>query len=298
VGKPKAPPPPDYAAAATAQGAANTDSAIATNFLNQANQVGPYGSLTYSYDPSKGYTLPSGQIIPQTTATTTLTPAQQQLLDQQTGISSQLNTLASQGIGNVSGAVNNPINPANLPALTGSLNPNDGVALRDQITNAMMARMQPQIDRDRAALDTRLANQGITHGSEAYGTDYDTFNKSVADQRIAALLAGDQEQQSQFNRGLASAQFGNQARGQALQEAEFFRNEPLNMLNALRTGNQVNLPSFGNVSGGSNIAPAPVYQATTDQYSAAMNAYNAKLQQNSALMGGLASLGGAGLMMI
>jgi hypothetical protein len=92
VGKPKAPPPPDYAAAATAQGAANTDSAIATNFLNQANQVGPYGSLTYSYDPSKGYTLAEwDRSFQLTTATTTLTPAQQQLLDQQTGISSQLN---------------------------------------------------------------------------------------------------------------------------------------------------------------------------------------------------------------
>jgi hypothetical protein len=41
MSKPKAPPPPDYAAAATAQGAANTNSAIATNFLNQADQIGP-----------------------------------------------------------------------------------------------------------------------------------------------------------------------------------------------------------------------------------------------------------------
>jgi hypothetical protein len=80
-------------------------------------------------------------------------------------------TLASQGIGYVGNAVNNPLNPTNLPALTGSLNPNDGVAAsRRNYQRDDGKRMQPQIDRDRAALDTRLANQGITHGSEAYGT--------------------------------------------------------------------------------------------------------------------------------
>lgn len=156
-----------------------------------------------------------------------------------------------------------------------------------------MERLQPSIDRDRAALDTRLANQGITHGSEAYGSDYDTFNRGVNDQRIAALLAGDQEQQAEFQRGLASGQFGNAARSQALQEAEFSRTEPLNLLNALRSGNQVNLPQFGNVAGGAQAAPAPIYQATSDQYSAAMQNYQAKLAQQGALFSGLAGIGSA-----
>lgn len=297
MGKPKAPPPPDYAAAATAQGTANEGSAIATNFLNQANQVGPYGNLTYTYDQSHGITLPDGTVIPQTTATTQLSPEQQHLLDQQTGISTQLNDVASAGIGQVAQTAATPIDFGALPSLTGSLNPEgtDASALRDKITSAYMERLQPYIDKDRAALDVRDANQGITHGSEAYNWDQDTFNRGVNDQRIAALLAGDQEQQAQFGRGLASAQFGNQARNQALQEAEFGRTEPLNMLNALRTGNQVNLPQFGNVSGGANIAPAPIYQATADQYSAAMQNYQAKLAQQSALMGGLSSLGSAAI---
>jgi hypothetical protein len=50
MSKPQAPAPPDYAAAATAQGQANENSALATNYLNQVNQVGPYGSLTYNYN--------------------------------------------------------------------------------------------------------------------------------------------------------------------------------------------------------------------------------------------------------
>ena len=296
MGKPSAPRPPDYAAAATAQGQANVNSALASNFLNQVNQVGPYGTLAYNYNQAGGYTLPDGTRIPSVTATTTLSPEQQHLLDQQTGISTQLNDLASQGIGYVGNAVSTLASPAGLPGMTTSVDPNNGTDVRDQITNAMMQRLQPQIDRDRAALDSKLANQGIQLGSDAYKAADDDFNRGVSDQRIAALLGGDQEQQSAFNRGLASGQFGNQARTQALQEQDYYRNQPLNMLNALRSGNQVNLPQFGNVAGGANIAPAPIYQATADQYAAAMQNYQQRMAQQSGLLGGVASLGSAAIM--
>lgn len=296
MSKPSAPDPPDYAAAAKAQGVANVGSAVASNFLNQANQIGPYGSQTYSYDYKNAPTI-EGQRIPRTTVTTLLSPAQQKLLDQQTGISTQLNDLASQGIGYVGDAVGQPISQDNLPDQVTNLGDgSDGVALRDRITDAMMERLRPTIERDRAALDVRLANQGITHGSEAYGSDFDTFNRGVNDQRIAALIAGGQEQQSQFQRGLAGGQFTNAARGQAIQEADYFRNAPLNMLNALRSGGQVNLPQFGNVSAGNSIAAAPVYQASQDQYAAAMQNYQSKLQQQNAMMQGIAGIGSSAIM--
>jgi hypothetical protein len=104
---------------------------------------------------------------------------------------------------------------------------------------------------------------------------------------------------SQFNRGLASAQFGNQAQRTSTAGGRV-TSAMSRLICSTHCGPETRsiFRQFGNVSGGSKIAPAPVYQATSDQYSAAMNAYNAKLQQNSALMGGLASLGGAGLMMI
>lgn len=398
MGKPSAPAPPDYAAAATAQGAANVNAALGSNYLNQANQVGPYGSLTYSYDQSQGHYLPDGTFIPQTTATTKLDPAQQHLLDQNNQIASSLNDMAAKGIGYVDQASSSPIDQSKLPSLAGGLATSpmqtsaaptglsvagapDRQALqssydfsklgampdasqfagqRDQITNAMMERLQPYIDRDRAAMETKLANQGITHGSEAYGWDQTQFQKGVNDQRIAALLAGDREQQnlfnnamgirqqgmgeainqgnfansaaagmfnqglaanqfnnaaqgqqfdqnqqallnnnqaaeSQFQQGLASSQFRNQARQQALQEADYFKNQPLNMLNALRSGNQVTTPQFGNVAGGAGIQAAPIYQATADSYNAALNKYKADLAASGGILGGLASLGGAAI---
>lgn len=371
MGKPKAPKPPDYAAAATAQGEANLNSAIGSNVMNQINQVGPTGSLTYKYD--NFYTLPDGTRIPVATATTTLSPEQQKLYDQQTGISTALNDLATKGIGYVGEAVDKPITAKSVggPGLVTGLGKTtfdptadptklgiqgnydfskvgampssaDFGAERDKITDAYMQRLQPYLDKQREALDTKLANQGITHGSEAYGWDQDILNRGENDQRIAALLAGDQEAsrlfnqamgirqqgvseainqgnfgnasqqqewaqnqaaleaknqaaQAQFAQGLASGQFQNQARQQAIQEADYFQNQPLNMLNALRSGNQVQMPQFGNVAAGNSIAPAPIYAAANDQYNAAMQAYNAKLQANSGLMGGLATLGSAGI---
>jgi hypothetical protein len=206
-----------------------------------------------------------------------------------------------------------------------------------------MERLAPYLQRQREAQDARLATQGITQGSEAYNWDRDTLNRSENDQRIAALLAGDQAQQSLFNnalasrqqgvneaisqgnfgnasqaqefaqnqqgllnrntaaqgnfaQGLASAQFQNAARGQAIQEADYFKNQPLNMLNALRSGNQVQAPTFGNVSAGAGINAAPVYQASADQYSAAMAKYNADLQARSGVLGGITNLGSAGIL--
>jgi hypothetical protein len=295
VGKPSAPAPPDYAAAATAQGAANENAALATSYLNRPNQVTPYGSLTYSYDPTKGEKLPDGTVVPGITATTTLSPDQQTLLDQQTGISKSLNNLASQGIGYVANAVGTPETAANFNPLTSSVNPNNGTDVRDQITNAYMARLQPQIDQDRASMEARLANQGITNGSQAYAADEDAFNRSVNDQRTQALLAGDAEQQNEFQRGLASSQFANQAQQQAISEADYFRNQPLNELNALRTGNQVTMPQFGSGASGATVQAAPIYQATADQYNAAMQQYQTQMQNSNAFLSGLAQIGGAAI---
>lgn len=346
MGKPKAPAAPDYAAAANAQGIANVNSAVATNRLNQANQVGPDGSLTYSYgtpESGQGYTDPqTGQWIPQVTATTTLSPEQQRLYDQNNTISTNLNDLAVRGIGYVDQASQTPIDQSKLPSLAGGLaaptfqssydfsnvgampSSDDFAGQRDKITEAMMQRLQPFLDRQRDQTNTRLANQGITNGSEAWKWDQDTLNRGENDQRIAALLAGDQEQQNLFNNalgirqqgvgeamsqgdmfnrsreagfntGLASSQFNNQARAQAVQEQDYFKNQPLNMLNALRSGNQTQMPQFGSVTAGAQVGAAPVYNATNDAYQAALERFKIQSAQSGGLMGGLASLGGAAI---
>lgn len=314
MGKPKAPAPPDYAAAATAQGTANENAAIAQNFLNQANQVGPYGSMNYTYDYGHGFTLPDGTVIPSATATTTLSPAQQKLLDQQTALSTALNDTAMKGVGYVDKITGKPLDISKSPALqsdggqvykTPSID--DFNSTRDKVTNAFMARLQPQMDQQSNALRSQMASQGIELGSKAYGDATFNLDRSQNDQRTSALLAGDTASQNlwqnalaagqtTFNQGLANDQFANQARNQSIQEGEFLRTEPLNVLNALRTGNQTTLPQFGNVSGGAGIQAAPVYQAANDQYGAAQSAYQNKMAGYSSLLSGLGSIGGAAVM--
>lgn len=315
---------------------------MATNYLNQPNQVGPDGSLTFSYDYAGGNRLPDGTVIPRTTATTTLSAAQQKLYDQNNAISTALNDLAQRGIGYVDQASSNPIDQSTLPAMQGAPGTRDfkdtidlsGVSRRptfddfatdrDRVTEALMSRMRPELERQRKSRETVLANQGINMGSEAYSRDQQILGQNENDAFMQSILAGTQEQQRQFgnamdlrnqgfneqknmmdtynlaqeaefNQGLAGAQFGNAARSQAIQEADYFKNQPLNMLNALRSGNQTNMPQFGNVATGATIAPAPVYAATNDRYNAEMQAYEQKMANQSALLGGLAGLGGAAI---
>jgi hypothetical protein len=84
MNSPSAPPPPDPYQTATAQGAANLDTAEAQAVLNNTNQVTPYGNIDYSQSGGSFVpTLGGGQQwIPSYTATTTLSPGMQKLFDQ------------------------------------------------------------------------------------------------------------------------------------------------------------------------------------------------------------------------
>ena len=70
-GSSAAPAAPDPVATANAQAAANKEAVRESALVNQINQVTPYGTLKYT-----------GEVgAPDRTATTTLSPAQQQMLD-------------------------------------------------------------------------------------------------------------------------------------------------------------------------------------------------------------------------
>ena len=77
----KAPKAPDPYATAQAQAAANIQASSAQAAMNMVDQVNPYGTLNYT---QRGTTNVGGQVVPQYTATTVLSPEQQHLLDQTT----------------------------------------------------------------------------------------------------------------------------------------------------------------------------------------------------------------------
>lgn len=86
---------------------------------------------------------------------------------------------------------------------------------RQRVEEALMSRMQPSLERDREGLRSRLLNQGIREGSEAYDRAMNRFDEQSNDARMQAILAGGQEQSRMVGLEADRAAFENSAQGQA-----------------------------------------------------------------------------------
>lgn len=270
---PSAPAPVDTTAAAQATAAGNLDAARAATAANRVNQYTPYGSLIYNQDPNAA-TPDSGWSVTQS-----LSPIQQQLLDQQNQTSLGLSGLANQGLGYVKDALGNNITAADLPA--NMVNP--GQTGQD----ALMARFQPQIDQSHAALETQLANQGIVPGSEAYTNAMRTQNQSENDLRSQAALNG--------------ISVGQNAQNQQLQLLTALQNQPINMLNAVRSGSQVTNPTFTSVPQQATTAGPDYLGAANSQQANNTGLYNSQVgsaNSNNSATAGLLGTAAMGAMMM
>lgn len=101
-----------------------------------------------------------------------------------------------------------------MQAVRGSIGPSDFSADRQRVEDAMLARLAPQQARDRAAFDAKMAAQGVSQGSQAYGAGADELNRAVNDARLGAVLAGGQEQSRLFGLALQQGQFENASQAQ------------------------------------------------------------------------------------
>jgi len=263
-----APPAPDYTAAAKETASGNLDAARAATAANRVNQVTPYGKLDYTISGQDPYGNPTW------TATQSLAPEQQKLLDYQNQASLGLGELTGKGLGYVNKMLETPFDTSKLP--TTGFNPSQSYQ------DAYMQRLQPQIQQGREALNTQLANSGIPVGSEAYKRAMQSQAQRENDLLATATTQG-------FG-------VGQQARQSALQEQAYLRNEPLNTLNAVRSGAQVQGPSFVNSAQQANTAGPDILGATQMGYNANLAASNAQNAANNQMTQGLFSLGGAALM--
>jgi len=263
-----APPPPDYSGAAQATAQGNLDAARANIAANRVNQVTPYGSLNYNISGQDPYGNPTW------TATQSLAPDQQKLLDIQNQLSIGTGQLGQKGLGYVENMINQPFDTSKL--VSTGFNPSQSYQ------DAYMQRLKPQIEQGREALATQLANSGIPVGSEAYNRAMMTQGQKENDLLAAATTAG-------FG-------VGQQARQQGFNELAYQRNEPINTLNAVRSGAQVQSPTFVNPAMQANTAGADLLGATQMGYNAQLGASNAQNAANNQMTQGLFSLGGAALM--
>jgi hypothetical protein len=284
-----APAAPDYTGAALAQGQANIDAARATAKLSNPNIYSPYGTQLVSYEGD----------VP--TIRQTLTPDAQRTLEAQQRLQGNLANLGGTAYSNAFGVLSQPFSFGG-PQVQTSLDTsqiakmpvNAGMTGQE----AIMSRLNPSLARQRTSTETNLVNQGLRPGTEAYDNAIRLLGEQETDARTQAVLQGlnlDIGANAQgYNQALQSGQFGNTAQQQALAQALQQRQLPLNEINALMSGSQTQNPQF-NAYQGSNVAAAPIGNAAAQQGAYNQNLYNQQVAGQNANIGGLFSLGAAGL---
>jgi len=258
MGKSEPPAPPDPKETSSAQTGTNIGTAVANNTMQLVDQYTPYGSLTYSKSGTEKYTDPytgKSYDVPRYTSTQTLSKAQQGILNENNATQFNMASLANERSG----------------FLKDYLKDSEGLTdtIDAKLYDIGRQRLDPRFAQQRDELQTRLANQGITSGSEAYNREVASLGQNENDAYNQLMLSG---------------------RGQALSEV----NNPINQITALLSGSQVTNP---------NVQMAqPQGAATTDVAGLINQNYNQRLQgwqqqqaQKQSLMGGLFGLAAGGL---
>lgn len=261
MGKPSAPKAPDPVKTAAAQTGTNVTTALANAQLGNVNQYGPDGSVTYSTSPGQTFKDPTTGAtynIPQYNQTTKLSPQQQAIKNQTDAASLNLGTLANQQSNFLKDYLAKPVNL-------------DTSATEARTMELANQRLAPQIAQRDEDLRTRLANQGIKAGSDAYGKELNTFNQGTNDAYNQLILNG---------------------HSQAVQDILAQRNQPINEISALLSGSQVGTPQFGAATNQPSL-PTVDYSGLVEQnYQNQLGAYNTQMAQSNGIIGGLFGLGG------
>lgn len=258
----------------------NREAALEQRALNLTEQVTPEGTLSFG---ETGETIAG---IPQIRATQTLSPVQQSLFDTSNRVAQQFGDIGEAQLGQVSDSLSQPFNLESFGAAPVA---NEGT--RSASLDAILARLQPQRDQQRSALETSLVNQGFVSGSAGFDDALDQFNRSENDLRLAADAQAGNEQARLF--GLET-----NARDRAINEALLTRNQPLTELSALLSGSQPSSPNFLPTPQGQIAAPdllGAEFANANIQNQFALNNFNQQNASRNANVSGLFGLAGAGL---
>lgn len=274
------PPAPDYAELARQQGAANVETARVEGSINRPDVYTPNGNQIWTKDPNNpDHYILTQSLNPQLQANNDMynwiqgaalqnlgdygIPAVYQALSQQYGVAGapQLgwdpNLAPNQNLQTESGmwaapAVQEKLDFSGAPGI-----PTADQQTRQTAQDALYARqaqyLDPQFAGKRADLEAKLANQGITAGSEAYNGAMQQLaqeeQQAYSDARMRAIEGGGNEMAQQFGLGMQAhqtgvgdittqGQFANASRGQLISELL----QDMQQRNAAITG-QANLAS-------------------------------------------------------
>lgn len=253
---PKPTPPRETSAASTGT---NVSTAIANAWLTNMNETGPDGTRTFNQSGMETVTDPfTGQTyqVPRFSVTTTLSPQQQAIKEQQDKASLNLATLGSD----LSGTLGNHLR--------------GNFTIGNEATEARLFdlgrnRLDPMFARREDELRTRLSNQGLVPGSAAWNREMETFGQGRNDAYNELLLRG---------------------RGQAVNEQLTEDNQRINQISALLGGGQVSQPMFQSPIGNQPMPTTDNASIIANSDAQRMAAWGQNQAAFGSLLGGLGGL--------
>lgn len=324
-GKSKAPAAPNYTALAETQAANNLELAQYQTEANRANQITPYGSLTWEKPSNEAASMAQSQLA------NLLKSAPSQYLN--SGGGGAGGYWAGQPIGG-RGNQSQRLNPewqnwnSEVQRLTALANQPGSGQWTQRITPT--AEVQKLIDAD-LAMNQRYSDLAVDLFGDAQAAykdgfgqfDMEKYRQEQLNRQLQRLQPTMDNQRAQletqlFNQGVrpgseaydnAMRNFGDQANrlrldadidagaeaGRALQLANYQQDRPLSVVNALRTGSQPVQPQFGGYNQQGYVPGADLVGAASQQYDAQLGAWNAKQAGKSNFMGGLMGIAGSAL---
>lgn len=315
MGKKSSPKAPDPAKTARAQGRANVDAIQESARLNRYDTSTPFGNIRWhkpTDDPSTWeQRINLDPLDQRAIAQNRFT--QNSMADAAKSLSSKIPTdkFSFSGLPDVNTYDTSSFQGVDVPQ--GSYG--DSVnSVRDATYKQAMDLMNPEYDRRGRELETRLANQGLPMGGEAYDDEMSRFdrerNDATARAALNAVLAGGQEQsrlagldaqrfgQQSALRGMESAEAlntinaQNNARALSKEEQMTERSQPFNELAALLQGSPAMQTPQAQQTAQYQIAPADISGLIQSNYATKANQNNAKKGGTTGLLG---NLGGAAI---
>jgi Chaperone of endosialidase len=172
------------------------------------------------------------------------------------------------------GPIQSQLGPAG--AITQSYGPADNFSAdRQRVEDALMARMNPQLQIQKQGVEQQLADQGIRYGSQAYADAMDNYNRSANDARWGAISQAGQEQQRMTQEAASQAAFQNAAQEQGYQQ-QLGAGQFLNQAQQQQYNQNAALASFG------NAGLAQQLQQQQAGFNAAQSARNQWMQEQYA----------------
>ena len=291
MGKKSTPTPPDYAAAAEQTAAGNIELVDAQTQDNRPNQYTPWGASEWIEHDDGTWEQ-----------TISLTPEQQQALNDQLNIGAWRSGLASNMFGRVGEEFGDVMDWDQFQQMQTDLGTGDEARQQaiDEMYGQATSRLDPQWAQARDQKLAALRNQGLREGDRAYDEAMANFGRMETDAynqaMFSAIQHGGAEGSRVFGMNERSAAFGNTARQAQIAEEMQRRGFTLNEINALLSGQQIAMPGMPGFNTAERAAGADYMGAAQNQWGAAMDAYSAEQAANQAMMSGITDMAGTAMM--